>query len=162
MTADGREDLLKSLVARHGRRLFALALYLVGGDKDKAYDAAASGCAEALRRNASPERGGALVRDLAASVLSKCRAVRALPRFNEEDFQDLAPDEREALRRVAAALHALDFDARALILLRDQLLFAYRDIAALIGCSEPEARRRMVEARADLRKKVVEAARHGA
>jgi RNA polymerase sigma-70 factor (ECF subfamily) len=154
MAYEPDKNRIKLLVEMHQQKIFAFALYLIGGDKNKAYDIAATGFAEAFRSASPFDSDGAMLDKAARIVVERCRSLKTIPSFDDSDFKKLAPEKRGSLRMVRAALQAVPFDERALILLRDQLHFSYKDIAAVLGGSEKDTKMRMTQARARLRKEV--------
>ena len=53
---------LKLLISRYQQRVFALVLYLIGGDRDKAYDITASSFAEAFTITSLLEKEGVIIK----------------------------------------------------------------------------------------------------
>lgn len=157
--SNSREDNLRSLISRYEQRIFALALHLTGGGRDKAFDIASSSFAETASPAPAPGKKDESLASLARAVLEKSRGVEAIPRFDEQDFENLHPEERSGLQLIRRALHSLPFDAKALILLRDQLNLSYEGIAAVFRSSEADVRSRTIEARAQLRKQMEEVLR---
>jgi len=150
-----------NLVERYQQRIFALALYLLGGDRDKAYALAASGFAEALRPSSPLESKETFLARAAAAVVEKCRTIKTIPSSDDADLAELPPQKRAPLRLVRTALLALPFETRAPLLLRDQLHLSYKGIAAALALSEADARAAVPRSRGELRKKIEEVLRHG-
>ena len=155
------DESLRLSVERYQQRIFALALYLVGGNREKAYDVAASSLAEALRTASPFETEGIVLVRSASGAIKKSRDINTIPFSDDSDFIDFPPEKRATLRMIRTALQALPLDARALLLLRDQLHLPYKDIAAVLGVSEQSARIQTTHARVQLRKEVEEVVSRG-
>jgi DNA-directed RNA polymerase specialized sigma24 family protein len=152
---DNEED-LSSFISSYQQKIFALAFYLIGGDRDKAYDIASSSFAEVLRAASHLEQKGVLLSRIAGIVVQKSRAVKTIPVFDNTDFIDSAPEDKETLRILRTALQRLSFDLRALLLLREQVNLRYKDIAPIFRTSENNIRVQTTQARIQLRKIIVE------
>ena len=150
------EDTIKALIAQYQQKIFALALYLVGRDRDNAYGVCASSFTEAIRESSYLEQKEVFLVRLAGIVVEKCRNTKAIPIFDELEFLDLPAAEKMPLGIVLKALQALDFDSKALVLLRDQLNLLYKEISVIMRVSETDARRKTARARALLREKIEE------
>jgi DNA-directed RNA polymerase specialized sigma subunit, sigma24 homolog len=155
------DNSLKLVVERHQKSLFALVVYLIGGDKNKAYAIAAAVFAETLRSASPLDTDSALLARLAHGAIEKCRDVTAVPSFDDSDFTGSPPVKIGSLRMIRKSLQSLPFDSKALLLLRDQMHLSYNDIAHVLGISENDARLRMTQTRAKLRKAVEEVVAHG-
>ncbi|MFA5146746.1 MAG: sigma factor-like helix-turn-helix DNA-binding protein [Candidatus Omnitrophota bacterium] len=143
------------------QKIFALTLYLVGGDRNKAYDVAAAGFAEALQTASPLEDESTLMVRAVRSVIERSRDTKAIPFFDDADFADLPRPKREPLRLMKKALLGLDLDTKAPLLLRDQAHLSYKEISAILEVPEKEARIRTTQARVQLRNKLDEVLRHG-
>jgi DNA-directed RNA polymerase specialized sigma24 family protein len=152
---------VRSVVERHQQKIFALIMYLIGGDKNKTYTIA-SGAFSGTLRVASPlDTDSALLTKLARSAVERCRDVKTIPSFDDSDFKGLPAEKMGSLRMVRTSLQLLPFESRALLLLRDQIHLSYKQISSVLGGSENEARIQTIEARAKLRKAVEEIIAHG-
>ncbi|MFH1875424.1 MAG: sigma factor-like helix-turn-helix DNA-binding protein [Candidatus Omnitrophota bacterium] len=148
------EERLQSLIIRYQQKVFALVFYLIGGDQDKTYDICASSFAEAARVRSSLEHEEAFLITLIGIAIERSRAAKTIPVSNELGLLELPDAEKGPLRMVLKALRALDFDAKALVLLRDQLNLSYSEIAAIMRSSESTTRPKVTQARARLRKMI--------
>jgi len=148
------EENLQALILRHEKKIFAFTLYLTGGDRDKAYDLAVSGCAESWQRLPGPKKEEHFLAGAARAIVEKIRASQVISSFYEGDFEKLPAAERSALRLVHAALQSLEFEDKAYILLRDQMNLRYAEIAEVFHASEAAARNGTAQARAALRKQM--------
>lgn len=153
------EESKKAFVHRHASRTFAFALFLIGGDRDKAYDVATSAFAEALKGAEDSDPEEAVFLGALRIILEKSRRVESIPRL-DEDGAAASSEEKSMLKLVRAALASLSIDEKNSVLLRDQLGLGYRTIASVIGASEAAARNGTIQARAHLRKKVEEGMRN--
>ncbi len=153
----GQDDKTLTLVIeKYQKRIFALVLCLVGGDRDKAHDAASSGIADALRAAGAFERDDKLLIRLVRAAIGRSRQAQPAPAKDGYNLQDLPPEKRESLRIIGSACQGLEFDVKAALLLRDQLHMPYRDIYRVFNSTEKDARIKVTQARAMLRKKVEE------
>ena len=150
------EETLKSLISRYQQKILAFALYLIGGDRDKAYEVAASSFAEAIRKGYSLEKGDVFFIRVISVVFGKSRDIKTMPNLDEIDSMDSSAEEKRSLHIVQTALVKLSFETKALLLLRDQLHLPYKDISAIVGISENNARVQIEEARFSLRKEIEE------
>lgn len=148
------EDSIKSLTAPYQQRIYALVLYLVGQDRDTAYHVCASSFTEALQENSAPEQKDIFLSRLIGIAVEKCRHVKTIPTLDALELLEIADAEKGPLRIVLKAFQALDFDAKVLVLLRDQLNLSYRQIATIMRSSESRARSEVTRARARLRKMI--------
>ena len=154
------EEHLKSLISRYRQKVFALILYLVGGDQDKTYDICAASFAEAVHARASFGQDEVILTGVIGAAIEKTRATKAIPVSNEFELLDLPDAEKGPLHVVLKALQALDFNAKALVLLRDQLNLSYKQIAIAMHISETNAISKTAQARVQLRKKIEETINH--
>lgn len=154
------EESLKVLISPYQQRIFALVLCLTGENRDKAYDIAVSSFVEAIRTTPLLEKDSFLAR-IAGIAIKKSRDIKIMPSYNESDFMNIPPEQRESLRIVKIALHSLPFDLKILLLLRDQLHLAYKYIAGILRISERNTKIRTTQARIQLRKKIEEVLRRG-
>jgi len=148
------ERRLKLLISRYQQRVFALVLHLIGGDRDKTYDICASSFAEAMQAGSLLEQEEVFLTRVIRIAIKKSRATKTMPTSNELDFLDLPSSEKGPLHIVLKGLQALDFDAKALVLLRGQLNLLYRQIATIMRVSESDARIKTAQAHARLRKMI--------
>lgn len=147
---------LKLLISRYKQKVFALVLCLIGGDQDITYDVAASSFAEAIRRRLSPENEDIFLARVVSIAIKNSRSIKTIPTFAHIDMRNLPAEEKKSLRVIQTALQALPFDARALLLLRDQLHFSCKDISAIIDIPENNVRVRIEQVRSSLRRKIEE------
>jgi DNA-directed RNA polymerase specialized sigma24 family protein len=160
LSDDRDQEALKQLVSCCEQKVFALALHLIGGDRNKTYEIAASAFAEAIQKLPPSQPTGSFLTAAAAKVVEKSRTAKAMPSSDEIGLTGVADQEKGILRIVTQALRTLSFDEKALVLLRDQLHLPYKDIAAIFKTSEKNARSQTVQARDQLRKKIEEWAHH--
>jgi len=156
LTDSQRQEELTLLVSRFEQRVFALALYLIGGDRNTAYEIATSAFAEVIRRSSPDKPTESLVAAVAAEVIAKSRIAKAMPSTEGVSFDGVTDQEKAVLAVVGRALQALPFDVKAFVLLRDQMHLPYHDIARAFNMSEKYARAQTIEARSQLRKSVSE------
>ena len=154
MNGNTDQEELKNLIARYEQKVFALTLYLVGGDRNKTYEIASSAFAEAIQKNSPAEPTDPFLANVAAKVIEKSRVVKAMPSLDEIHWIGIADQEKGMLRIVGQALQALSFDEKALILLRDQQSLPYGDIAMIFHTDEKSAQARTIQARGQLRKQI--------
>jgi len=153
----GDELTAKLLIDRYQQRIFALILYLIGDDRDKAYEIAASSFVEALCAVSFRGKGNSFLIKLVGAAVEKSRDVKIMSSFNETDFMDIPSEKREVLLIVKRALQALPFTDKALLLLRDQLRLSHEDICAILRISKDGVGVQTTQARVRLRKKIEEA-----
>lgn len=154
MTDEKNQEELKQLIALYEQRVFALALYLVGGDRNKTYDVASDAFSEAVRKSRSLIPDDSFLAVAAAAVVERSRETKAMPSPDELDWPDAAEPEKGILRIVSRALQALTFQEKMLVLLRDQLNLPYKYIAAIACTNEKDAQMQTLQARSRLRKKI--------
>lgn len=155
-STSNNEEAVKLLIEQNQQRVFALVLYLIGDDRDKAYDITASSFVEAFSRAPSLEDKGFFLSRLLRAAIEKSRDAKIIPFPEETDFPDFSPERKNSLLMVKKALQALNFDEKALLLLRDQLHLSYREISAIFRVSEGNVRTQTIRARIHIRKKVEE------
>ncbi len=145
------EQQLHSYISRHQQEVFALVVYLVGGDQDAAYDICSDSFASALTAWTAQETDGAFRIRLAGIAVDKSRSSKAVPSFDALNSLDITGQERSLFRIVMEALQNLDFEAKALVLLRDQLNFSHKEIAAIMPIAESGVKLKTEAARNALR-----------
>lgn len=155
---DGMEDekFLKLQIQHFEQKTFALALWLIGGDKNKAYDIAVDSFVEALRVYSTNESESVFVTNLVNATIKRSQGIEVMPSFDESDFSDLPAGKRKSLPMVARALHLLPFETKSLLLLRVQLHLSYKIIADVFKISESDARSQMGQANIKFREKIEE------
>ena len=151
---------LKLLIEHHLQKIFGLVIYLVWGNSDRAYDITVSSFIEAFFLTPSLEKEEVFLANLTGAAIEKCRNTKVIPSFEESDFIDLPPHKKAALLITKQAFDELAFDEKALLLLRDQLHFAYRDIAGVFNSSESEVKIKITHARIKLRDGIKEILDH--
>jgi len=150
------EKFLKLQIQHFEQKTFALALWLIGGDKNKAYDIAVASFVDALRVYSTSEAEGVFITNLVNATIKRSEGIEIMPSFDEADFSDLPAGKRKSLSMVARALHLLPFETKALLLLRVQLHLSYQIIADVFGTSETDARSQMGQANIKFREKIEE------
>jgi len=155
---DGMEDekFLKLQIQRFEQKTFALALWLIGGDKNKAYDIAVDSFVDALRAYSTDETEDVFVTNLINATIQKSQGIEIMPSFDESDFSDLPAGKRKSLSIIARALHLLPFETKALLLVRVQLHLSYKIIADIFEIPETDARSQMGQANIKFREKIEE------
>jgi DNA-directed RNA polymerase specialized sigma24 family protein len=148
------EEGIKSLIARHQQRIYALALYLIGQDEDMAYDICASSFAEAIQESFSAKQGTDFMLRLIGVTVERCRGVRTVPTFDIGEFLEAGETEKAQLLMLLKVLQTLDFELKASLLLRFQLNLSYNDIGMVMRTSANEARTRTARARAQLDREI--------
>ncbi|MFC1509973.1 RNA polymerase sigma factor [Candidatus Omnitrophota bacterium] len=147
---------LKSLIDNYQQKIFALVLYLTGNDKDKAYEITATSFAKALRTATVFEEGEVFLARAAALAVNNSRDVKVIPSIEESDLTNIPPARRKFFQIIRLAFQALPFDTKALLLLRDQLHLAYKDISVILRTSESNSRIQALQAREQLKEKIKE------
>jgi len=150
------EKYLKLQIQHYEQKTFALALWLIGGDKNKAYDVAVASFAEALRVYSTKETEDIFVTNLVNATIKRSRGIEVMPSFDEADFSNLPAGKRKSLAMIASALHLLPFETKALLLLRVQLHLSYKIIANVFGISESDAKSQLGQANIQFREKIEE------
>lgn len=154
------EGSLKALIVRYQQKIFALVLYLIGGNRDIAYKITTVSFVEVLRQLSIFRDEITLRNQLIATAIEKSRSTKAIPIFDGGDFENLSAEGKKSLLVVKRALQVLPFDTRVLVLLRDQLHLLYKDIAEILNLSESEAKIQITRSRIQLRKKIEEILSH--
>lgn len=152
---------IELLIKRYQQKIFALVVYLIGGNKDKSYEITASCFAEVIQTTSLLKADDVFVVNLAAAAVKNCRDIQTIPSFDETDFLELPQVKRKTLQIANEALQALPFDIKALLLLRDQLHLSYKQIAAVFRIPEKDAKVQTTQAKIQLRTKMEEVLRHG-
>ena len=150
------EKFLKLQIQRFKQKTFALALWLIGGNKNKAYDIAVASFVEALRSFSSKESESVFLTNLVSATIKRSQGIEAMPSFDESDFTDLPAGKRKSLSLIARALNLLPFETKSLLLLRVQLHLPYSIIANIFQLSESDARSQMGQANIKFREKIEE------
>ena len=149
------------LISQYQQRVFALVLYLIGGDQDKTYDICASSFAEAIRAGSDLEQEDAFLLKTIGIALEQACLAKTLPSSDLLELLDLPDKEKRPLYLILKSLQSLDFEGRVLVLLRNQLNLSHEEIAMVMGISESDAKRKTTQALVLLREKVEEILKHG-
>jgi len=150
------EKFLKLQIQSFEQKIFALALWLIGGNKNKAYDIATASFVEALRVFSTKESEGVFLANVVNATIKRSQDVEAMPVFDESDFMDLPAGKRKTLALVARALHLLPFETKTLLLLRVQLHLSYQVIGNIYQITESDARSQMGQVQIKFREKIEE------
>jgi len=150
------EKFLKLQIQSFEQKTFALALWLIGGDKNKAYDIAVASFVDALRVYSTNETEGVFITNLFGATIKRSQDIEVMPSFDEADFMDLPAGKRKTLSMIARALHLLPFETKALLLLRVQLHVSYKNIGDIFQIAESDARSQMGQAHMKFREKIEE------
>ena len=148
----------ESFVYRYQKMIFALVLYLIGGDRDKAYEIATTSFAQVLGQASLDKGEGTVFIDVIKYAIENCRNAEALPIISSYDFIDLSCEDRKTLLTTARALQKVPFEVRVFILLRDQLHMSYDDISIILRTTE--ARAETNQARLFLREEIKKLLNH--
>jgi len=151
------EDTLKLLISRHQKDIFALTLYLVCGDRDKAYDITVSSFVKAAP---FPEQGDIFLTNLTRVTIEACRNIKVMPSSKDPDPMNFSREEKESLRIVKAGLQLLPFDVKVLVLLRGQMNLSYKDISIVLGASKHIAKIQTIQAYSQFREKITDVMNH--
>ncbi len=145
---------IEMYISRSQQRVFAATLYLVGGNRETAFEIAADALAGAAR-SANVSDG---YRDFLATAMriavSSARDADVMPAFSEEDLEDFSPEMKVILGVLRAALLKLSFDDRSLVLLRNQLHMPYDDMTGALGVPAKGIKAATSRAQANLRSEV--------
>ena len=150
------DKVMELLISEFKDKLFALVFFLIGDDRDKAYDITASSLVEAFRAARSPEDKASFLIRLISIAIEKSRTAKIIPFSDETEYADFSTEKRKSLLMVKKALQELPFNEKALLLLPDQLHLPHGDISAIFRMSEGDIRSQTVRARIHIRKKVEE------
>ena len=148
------EDTIKSLITQHQQKIFALVLYLVGQDRDTAYDVCASSFTEAIQESPHVEQEEALMIRLIGIAVEKCRNIKTIPTFDVIELLEISGAEKGQLLIVLKALQTLGFELKVPLLLRYQFNLSYGNIATVMLVSESDARIKTAQACDQLEKKI--------
>lgn len=153
------EDVLKALILRYERKIFAFSLSLVGGDKDRAYAISVSSSADALKRIRSISEEGRFPAEVSKIILEQVKAMDLIPSQSDDDLEGRSPEEKSVLKLVRSGFLTLCLEDKALILLRDQMNLSYHDVGYALSLSQDDARSGTIQARLKLRKRMEEVIR---
>ncbi|MFH0796479.1 MAG: sigma factor-like helix-turn-helix DNA-binding protein [Candidatus Omnitrophota bacterium] len=154
------KEVPKSLVIRYQQKIFALVFYLSGNNRDKAYGVAVSSFVETIRSASLFETEDSFLTRLVSVVIRKSHDIRTIPSSDESDLTDFPPEKRNSLIITRRALQSLPFENQVLLLLRDQLHLAYKNIAGILRMSDENARIEITQARAHLREEIEKILNH--
>jgi DNA-directed RNA polymerase specialized sigma24 family protein len=154
------EEKVRYVILRYLQGIFALAFYLTSGEQDTAYEVCAESFTEALDGGSSLDQEEDLLNRLASIVVIKSRRMKVIPSFDNLDILEVPSIEKGPLRIVLNALQSMDFDAKAVLLLRDQLCLSYKNIAVIMQTSQASARHMTTQARLQLRQRIEDIMSH--
>ncbi len=160
----GDTTAFETLVRRHYRAAFAVALAVLGNSMD-AEDVCQDAFVRAIERLdevRQPERFSAwllqIVRNRARNYLSYRRLRSAPPletvRATSDDDPARAPERAELRRELELALAGLSEIQRQIVLLHDLEGWKHREIAGRLGLSEGMSRQHLMGARRVLRQRL--------
>lgn len=164
----GDNDARTQLVMQYGRRLFALAMALIGGAEADANDVVQETFLAAFDGGLGAFRGDAAVQTWLSGILvnriRKLRRYRQARRAGSLDAIETAatqlcdsspsPAAQVELRvDLAAMLDSLPPDYREVIVLRELQGMSYTEMAKALGIPERTAETRLTRARRTLRKR---------
>lgn len=155
------EQSIKSFVTHYQQMVFALVLYLMGGDEDKAYEVATSSFSEAIKASPFLEKEETFLIKVIGIAIAKSRELKTIPTLVKAAILNIPVEEKESLHIVQEALQVLSFEAKVLVLLRDQLHLPYKEMSAILRISEKSARIQTNQARLQLREKIEEVLSRG-
>lgn len=147
----GEEQAFRQLISRYQQSVFGVVCYLGACDQNRAYELTVTSFVEAVHAIQASGNTRSFLRTLLPTVIEKARDLKPSPTFEAPNVPGLPPEQHQLLRVVKQVLLALPFEARLLLLLRDQMGLRYEDIASIVGSSTQEARSNMIRARAQLR-----------
>jgi DNA-directed RNA polymerase specialized sigma24 family protein len=157
MSDKGNEEIMKLFISRYRQKIFALVLYLIGNDSNKAYEITATCFAHAFRNAPYFDNENAFLIKLMQTVIENTRDAKIMPTLEEPKFIDIPPAKRKMLLMLRDGLQALPFEEKVLLLLRDQLHLSYKNISSILGVSQGQVLTQINKARMNVRKKVEEA-----
>ena len=145
----GDERAARELVRRHGGRLHACALRILG-DEGATEEVVQDAFDQLFRRARQLRRESLMSTWLHAVVVNRCRDTMRRSSFRQAmnvqplapDMPDLSPDAHHAVvqrdrdARLRCALDALSSDYREVIALRFASGLSYPEIATVLGCAE--------------------------
>lgn len=131
------EQALNKLIARYDAKVYALVLYLTGCDENAAYEMTRASFLDTFTKPADEAREG-LAETLFATVLAKCRSVKAVTVFDPLKIIRVTEHRLGIIRTAKTALMSLPFDQKALVLLRDQVNLSYDEMAHIFQSSAKE------------------------
>ena len=145
------EGRLKSAIERYQQKIFALVLYLAGGNSNQAYDITADSFAEAFLADPSLAKEESLLANIAGIAIEKCRNTKIMPSSDDPVLIDLPPHKRSLLLITKKSLQLLPIDDQLLLILRDQLHLPYKNIAAILHLAEGNIKIQISQVRVNLR-----------
>lgn len=151
---EGDSAAFESIVLRYQRILFTVAVRMLG-DREAATDAAQSAFVKAYERLATFDEHRRFFSWIYRILVNECLNVRRDRRAHVELGSDLAAagtpaetfDVRETCARVQAAILALPFQYREVVVLRHFTELSYDDIAATLGIGVGVVKSRLFTAR---------------
>jgi len=166
---DASDELLRSLIEEHADAIYRVA-YSVVRDPHLAEDVVQEAVIKAWRAAPSWRGEGSMrswvlsiAHNTAVSMLRRARdeahAPASLPeRSGVADEVERAADGRADLAALARALDALDPLSRSIVVLRDIEALSYEQIAETLGVPLPTVKTRLLRARRELQRVVLEGA----
>ena len=105
------EERIQKRIARYQQGIFALALYLIGGDKNAAYDITVSAFTKALPivNSLTFDEETFLIR-LVSEAVAQIRKARVMPAYDGSDFTHLSGEKQKVLETTRKALMALGLE----------------------------------------------------
>jgi len=148
------EEIIKLYVKRYLKKVYALTCYLLGNNKNKAYEVTAASFVEGLTSTSYAEHEEGFLVKLFQTAVEESRQAKAMPSEEKPHFVNIPPEKTKILFILTETLQALSFEEKILLLLRDQAHLSYQNIAAILRISQSDVRSQITQARVNIRKKI--------
>jgi len=152
---------IHGLVSRYQQSIFSLVMYLIGGDKNTAYDVTVQAFVQAFQATPFLQKEDAFLIKLTAAAIHQSQVTEAMPANDDADFVLLPPEKIKVLQVTKKALSLLPFNSKVFLLLRDQLHFPYHLTSVILRTPEKVVRIETSQSRQELREKIEEVLRRG-
>jgi DNA-directed RNA polymerase specialized sigma24 family protein len=145
---------LQRLAGRYRKPVFGFVLSLLGCGRNDAREMTIGALSSAFQSLPGAPRGASVWRQVLPPLLSRCRSWTGQPEAGLPEGLAAGPEQRALLHLIRQAVLSLPFDARAAVLLRDQLHIPYDDIGAVVRADAKQARADVTGARTRLREQL--------
>ncbi|MCM8831489.1 MAG: hypothetical protein NC918_04795 [Candidatus Omnitrophica bacterium] len=129
------DERIEKTILKYQKKIYSLILYLVGGDKNKAYDICVDTFVDVFNLYPLADERVFFVK-LVKTAIQKSNNIKAVPSKEILNLiADVKEQEKIVLSTIFEALLKLDFENRALLLLRYQLNLTIEEISKIFSLS---------------------------
>ncbi|MCM8787612.1 MAG: hypothetical protein NC935_06115 [Candidatus Omnitrophica bacterium] len=148
------DKIVEKFILDYHKKVYSLIVYLIKGDQNKAYDICVDSFVEAFNLRSLPNEKVFFIKLLKIAI-QKSRNIKTIPSKEVlNSIAEIREYEKNILFTIFEALLKLDFEDRALLLLRYQLNLTNEEISKILDLSLSQIRYNLVSAYEKLNKAI--------